>query len=517
MAQKQGQHFLTNLRVSSILLAGILITGAYLRLWRIREYMTFLGDEGRDVLIVKRMIVDHDITFLGPTASVGGFFLGPIYYYFITPFLWASGLDPVGPAIMVGLFGIATIALVFIASKQFFNTTAALIASSLFSLSPLVIAYSRSSWNPNIVPFFSLLYMYSLSNAVKTHAKKWYFIAGSCIGIGLQLHYLFTFLILPGIVFILLYDRNVRKRIVHYASAIAGATLFLLPFIGFEIKNGLPNTQTVVRFVTAGKEVSAGGNPFTIVSDVIFRLFARLIFFYPPPEQISMEPYDIHWWWSVGITVIAVSSVGYLVYRIYMYRKQSDVLLGLWLLFGSGLFMFYQRAIYDYYFVIMFSLPFILFGSLMSLAMKHHGAKYLMVGSVLFLLWFNWNGRPFKYPPNRQIEQVERIAREIYDLTEGRPYNFGLVTNGNSDHAYRFFLESWGHPPVTIENPDIDPSRNTVTDQLIVLCEFPTCEPLGHPLWEIAGFGQADIDEEKDIGLSMKLFRLVHAKEKMIQ
>ncbi|EKD67760.1 MAG: hypothetical protein ACD_48C00233G0002, partial [uncultured bacterium] len=74
----------------------ILVLAAYLRLYRIADYMTFLGDEGRDVLIVKRMIVDHKFTLLGPTASVGGFFMGPIYYYFMLPFLWAWNLNPVG-------------------------------------------------------------------------------------------------------------------------------------------------------------------------------------------------------------------------------------------------------------------------------------------------------------------------------------------------------------------------------------------------------------------------------------
>ena len=90
----------------------ILAIGAYLRLYKISLYMTFLGDEGRDVLIVKRMIVDGKWTLLGPTASVGGFFMGPIYYYFMAPFLWLWNFSPVGPAVMVALFGIATIGLV---------------------------------------------------------------------------------------------------------------------------------------------------------------------------------------------------------------------------------------------------------------------------------------------------------------------------------------------------------------------------------------------------------------------
>ena len=63
---------------SRLILLAILLLGAYMRLHQIEGYMTFLGDEGRDVLVVKRMIVDGKFTLLGPTASVGGFFLGPI-------------------------------------------------------------------------------------------------------------------------------------------------------------------------------------------------------------------------------------------------------------------------------------------------------------------------------------------------------------------------------------------------------------------------------------------------------
>ena len=169
----------------------VLLVGAYLRLYKISEYMTFLGDEGRDVLVVKRMIVEHKWTLLGPTASVGGFFLGPIYYYLMLPFLWLWKLDPTGPAVMVALFGIATIYLVFRVGKDFFGDLAGLIAASLYAVSPVVIAYSRASWNPNLVPFFSTLLIYLLWRIVVTNRWSELFWVGVVLGIGMQLHYLF--------------------------------------------------------------------------------------------------------------------------------------------------------------------------------------------------------------------------------------------------------------------------------------------------------------------------------------
>jgi len=103
--------FLTK-NYDKIIIFIILIIASFYRLYRIRDYLTFLGDEGRDVLVVYK-ILHGSFTLLGPTASVGGFFLGPIYYYFMAPFLWLFNYDPVGPAIMVALFGIATVWLVY--------------------------------------------------------------------------------------------------------------------------------------------------------------------------------------------------------------------------------------------------------------------------------------------------------------------------------------------------------------------------------------------------------------------
>src|SRR3989338_10426706 len=149
----------------NILLILIIALASFLRLYRIQDYMTFLGDEGIDVLVVYN-ILHGKLTLLCPTASVGGFFLGPIYYYFMAPFLLMFNYNPVGPAVMVALFGIATVYLIYRVGSEFFGKDAGFIAAFLYSISPIVIAYSRSSWNPNLMPFFSLLTLYVLYQAV---------------------------------------------------------------------------------------------------------------------------------------------------------------------------------------------------------------------------------------------------------------------------------------------------------------------------------------------------------------
>src|SRR3989344_9290809 len=85
----------------NILLILILILASFLRLYRISDYMTFLGDEGRDLLEVRK-ILSGNLVFLGPRSSAADFYYGPIYFYFITPFLWLFRYDPAGPAVFIG-------------------------------------------------------------------------------------------------------------------------------------------------------------------------------------------------------------------------------------------------------------------------------------------------------------------------------------------------------------------------------------------------------------------------------
>lgn len=491
----------------TFILIVILLFAAYLRLYKIGNYLTFLGDEGRDVLVVKRMIVDHKFTLLGPTASVGGFFLGPMYYYFMLPFLWAWSLDPVGPAVMVGLFGIATVFLVYLTGSALFGVITGLIASGLYAFSPLVIAYSRSSWNPNVVPFFATLLIYLLWRLVsKKHSWDPLFI-GVVLGIGIQLHYLFLFLF-PVVAIWYVINRKVLKPGRVFLLTTLGFCIGASPFIAFEVRHGFANTKTIVQFIFTGKDTGFTASSFiTTLNDVWFRLFSRLVYRIPPTELWNSYP-D----WYITVLVVLTRTTQWItavVSGIFLLKSKKGMsLIAVWLLTVLVLFGLYHKAIYDYYFGIIFPVPFFLVAVALSSIWKKPVGMFLAFAATLGLLFFNWQGRPFIYPPNNQLTQVKTIAQTAFDQTGGKPFNFALMTDGNSDHAYRYFFEIWGNKPVVIENTDVDPTRRSVTEQLIVICETINCQPLGASLWEIAGFGRAEIKGTWDAPF-VKIYKLV--------
>lgn len=498
----------------------ILITASFLRLYRISEYMTFLGDEGRDVLVVKG-ILEGNLTLLGPRASAADFFSGPIYYYFMAPFLWLFRYDPVGPAVMIALFGIATVFLVYHIGKEFFDFKAGIFAASLYAVSPLIIAYSRSSWNPNPMPFFSILSLLILYKAVLNPAWKKFLFIGVLSGTAMQLHYQALWLGAVIVVFLFvgkIYKDKKLKLIElakNYLQLFFGFIIGFSPFLAFEIRHNFPNTRTIINFIfreNAAARYESGASFFNIISNVFFRIFGRLITRFPPPEQVTIAG-DIKLWY-LGTLVLAVVSI---LILIKLKNKLSTILLLTWLIIGVALFGFYKRQIHDYYFAFMFPLPFLIVGNFISFLFDVRKVKVIgrILGLIIFafLLVYNLQGMPFNYLANRQKEQVKMISHFVLSKTNNKPFNFALITGGNSDHSYRYFFELAGRKPLVIENEMIDPERKTVTNQLLVICEIPDCKPLGYPLWEIAGFGRGEIVGEWGVSV-VKVFKLEHYKIK---
>jgi len=505
---------------AGITLIAVLLLASFLRLYKIADYMTFLGDEGRDAIVAKE-ILEGNLTLLGPRASAGDFFLGPVYYYMIAPFLWIFSYDPVGPAVMVALFGIATVFLVYYVTSKLFSKGAGLIAASLYAVSPIIIAFSRSSWNPNPMPFFSLLIIYLVYLGVKKTNQKFLFISGILLGITFQLHYIATFLAIIIFFFILGGNLIIRKRKIidlyfrQYLTILIGFLVGFSPFLAFELKHNFPNIRTILNFIFVNNfqgDRIQNLSHFEIVRDVFFRLFARLTLNFPSPIEVSIsEHLDL----QILQIIVYGLAFGSIVVLFFSRRKLVVFLLSLWLLGGLFLFGFYKREIYDYYYGFLFPVPFILIGNLTASLFSIKGKiKYLgiFLGSLIFVFLFYTlvSNHPFQYPGNKQKENAEKIADFVLAQTGGKPYNFALVTVGNSDHVFRYFFEIKNHPPVVIENPQNDPERNTVTGQLLIVCDY-NCEPLGNPLWEVAGFGIAEVENSWQVS-SLKIYKLTHSK-----
>lgn len=472
----------------------ILLAAAFLRLYKIGEFVIFLGDEGRDALIVKRMIVDHKFTLLGPTASVGGFYLGPVYYYFMIPFLWLFQFDPVGPAVMVALIGIATVGLLYWVVRSWAGPVAAGMAAALYATAPGVVAASRSSWNPNIMPFFALLSVFALSKALSKNRTLWYLIAGVAYGIVIQSHYLGLVIgpvLAVATLIILPVKRWFKAALLEIIGFIIGASMFL----AFEARHNFPNTRTIIEFVSRGGNTTGprSWNLFWLFYEMLRRNFESVL--------VPMDPF------IKGL--LLVSLAGLLLYVYQQKKGKKRLPIGLttflvWLVVGAFGIGAYKGQLYPHYFGFLFPLPFILMGITGAMMFQYKKVRRVVVLIIFALIALNLYNQKIWGQGSNLINQTKNVSQKIIEVADGKPFNFALIADGNSDHAYRYFLEVSEHRPKLLEEE--------VTQQLIVVCEdldLP-CKPLGHPLWEVAGFGRAEVIKEASVHPGIKVVGLRH-------
>lgn len=484
LSQKKLQLFLL------ILLIAVAIS---FRFWQIRDYVVFLGDEGRDMIVMRNIFTEKKLPFLGPTASVGGFYLGPIYYWMAAPFLLLSGFDPVGPSYMVALLGIFTVFLLYKFLKVELGFWPAILASSLYAVAPLVVRYSRSSWNPNPLPFFSLLLIYLIYLGIKRKNLVYFLGAGASFGICIQLHYLASILLAISAVIILL-NTNYKQWLKIVLASLGGFFITFSPFLLFEIRHNFPNFTTISEFVTRESTHGFKGLNFARLISGIGNTFLEDI------SGLKGTVITKYIFWILA---------GVVIWAVFNLRKDKDKKLifsigAIWFLGGLAGLKFYAGQVYDYYFGFMFPAPFLLLGILFYLMWDKFILKIAaVVVSVTILTFFIANGF-YKTEPNRLIDQTEIISDFVIEKSEGQPFNFALISNSNSNHAYRYFLEIKGFKPTLLED--------LITDQLLIVCESNPCpSPLGHPLWEIAAFGRGEVAGEWDLPrYGFKIYRLTH-------
>lgn len=472
----------------------IILLASFLRLYKIREFVVFLGDEGRDALVVKQILYDRKLTLLGPTASVGGFYLGPIYYYFMIPFMIMSGMDPVGPAVMVALMGITTVALLYWLIRIWYGRFAAVVSSVLYAVSPGIVTFSRSSWNPNPMPLFSLISIFSLYFAIQKQKLRYALLAGIGFGIAIQLHYLGLILgpILAVITFSLARPKNYLKLVLFQSIGfLAGASLYL----AFEIRHGFPNIRSVLEFVS---RFGGTTGPRSLNIPLLFVEINRFTL-----ESILGKSLNFL---TKPLTFLLIGLAAYVIIHILFstqkFKPHTFSILTYWFVGMLGISM-YKGQFHYHYFEFLFPVPFLLLGMSLSF-IKKTSLKILISIAVLISTTFLLAKEPIWVQGSNLIDQTKQITEQVIELSEGKPFNFALITPGNSDHAYRFFLELAGAKPTPLEEE--------VTTQLIVVCEqeIDDCHPLGHPLWEIAGFGRAELDKTVEYQANINIFRLTH-------
>ena len=259
-------------RADLIVLLGLVAIAALLRLPGLNVRGSWDADQGHDMLVLWRLIYDHQIPLLGPPTSIGDFHHGALYYFLLAPFAWISNDDPVVVVGAIAVGGVIAVAVTWWLARSIGGPIAGLIAGLLMAVSSSAINESTFIWNPNLIALSSSVALAGAWQAHRTGRARWWVVAAIGLVVTMQCHVLGIALAPPLIALYLLDLRRAprgetRARLRRAGlAAICVVVLSYLPLVVHELGNNFSETRAAIAFL------ASGGQP------VALSLPARLLF-----------------------------------------------------------------------------------------------------------------------------------------------------------------------------------------------------------------------------------------------
>ncbi len=455
----------------------------------------FLGDQGRDALIVKKIAMLQAFPAIGPPSSIGEVFLGPFYYYLVAPFLFLARFNPVGLAIGVALLSCGGIYVAYLISKKTISQGGSVFFFLLTTFSFELVRISRFSWNPNLLPYFSFITLYFFARAMEEknrHKILHMFLFGLFFGFSFQLHHLAGLLALPVVAFFIveiIRRKNIKLVFVPLVS-LGAFLLTLAPLAIFELRHQFLNTRNLVSVFTQQNIVSSG-SIFQRLFE-INRGFIEVALHYPFSSIVSL--------------IILLVVLGFSIWKCskkYNAFIVVNVLAVVLYLIGfskvnSALIPHYYNAIYmSFYFLIAYIVSF------EKLKKINPAVTFSIIALGIFIFW---QAMGFEFLTGRgsfQDANPRLIGTFIAKDAGKKKINITTYpTDFTSRDCYQYFIELSGGSVVSGASPE-------VTDTMYVLCNKQPCRVINSDSWNVQMFGKAKIDTmwSKD---GIYIYKLIH-------
>lgn len=481
-------RFLTKRKSVVVIFLLFLTLGTFLRFFRLRATMQFLGDQGRDALIARGILMDKDPAFIGPVTSVGNMYLGPFYYYFMVLPLMFSYPDPSGPAYAVAFVGVVTLALLYVLGKELVGEKTALLAMGFYAISPIVIENVRFSWNPNIVPLFSLLVLWAVNKTLQGKYQYWVLI-GLCAAILSQLHYLTLIVIgIAGIFWLVELYRQVKFKqispifIRSTGVAILIVLLSLIPILIYDIKHDFLNVRAFLSFFVGGSN-SNDASHFRGIGELSAVFYAWIAL---AVRNVS-EIFGVRIPNSAAVISLLVGI--YLVVKTWFsLRSQSPQiqrgvkLILSFFVIGIGVLSLYKESIFNHYLGFLFPISILLLSVFLSTLWKSILLRPIVVVAVAAIVFFSVQNYPGKHILGMNVDVFKQTADEIQKRTiPGEQYDILLLSENNDflGMNYRYFLTTNQGRPASEE--DVHSFK-----RLFVIDEAHKENPLDTPQYKVA-------------------------------
>jgi len=468
----------------------ILLLAAFLRFYQIEGKTSFLGEQGRDLLIAKDILSFKKLTLLGPPTSLSpNIHFGPFYHYFNAFWLAIFRLNPLGPAVGFGFLNLLACFFLYLTAKNFGFKKTGLFTSLLFAVSPLKIRYGQSTFNSYFLVSFSIFSLWSVSEFWRKKEKFWLFLSGLFAGIAFQANFLAYGFLLAIFVFLVFFKKDFLKNLLWFFS---GVFLAVLPYLTFEVKHSFFNLRGFLAWVGQPELGDKNFNFWLSVPEVFYKTV-----YYSLGNQNNFLT-----------SFLLIFSLIFLIFFLWQKKKDSflKIICLFWFFTAIGVRL-YRGELLDHYLGAIYPFVFLWFGYLFEkLVSFRKGIFFFLCFIVLVIIQltsfrFKTDGG-YGMPAGWNMKATKQSAKIIAKDASGR-FNIANLLDGDTRaYAYRYLISLSGEKPLGVEEyPN--------ADVLYVLTREDEKGILSYPVWEIYSFGQARIEKTWVIKNDIKIFKLI--------
>ncbi|MCD8484483.1 hypothetical protein LRY65_02540 [Candidatus Woesebacteria bacterium] len=418
---------------------------ASIRFWNFHNTLFFIWDQGRDAWKL-REIAAGNLTLVGPTSGLHGFFLGPLWYYVGVPGYWLSGGNPYG----IGLWYIflACLALPLfwhLAHQLFAHKKQAIVTAYFLALAPGSIEGSLQIWNPLLaIPLMAgaLAAFFAARNSRLALAAGFFLLACT-----LQAEFAYAvFFILPMFLAIPWIRQKVDWRDFVVSGLSVGVTG--IPQLAFELRNNWIMTRSLLQGLADTEKL------------VSWKILAqtRPLQLFSATRNLLLS--NIPWGTVPGLLILACV-VG-AMYLLLKSKKQTDYKWKIVTLFALIPYAFFLiwRGNYGNFFAyyltphFIFLIPLVVYGLthlkdfLPEIVFTRSSLKPPLVaagltGLLLYGIWHTLAGRILFIENNAGLATIERAIERVYTWSESdaiSPTNMRVYTPNGMTEQYDYVL-----------------------------------------------------------------------------
>lgn len=277
-----------HLLLNTLSLVLVIFVAIFFRTNQLEGKMTFEWDQARDFTAVETMLKTGKPMLLGPIVrgDSGGFYLGPLYYYLITPLYYFSGGNPLSLSVVPIGMDVLVICILYFFLRSKTSWSVAFITGMIWAGSPLLIRDSYTPWNVSLISVWMILFIINLLKLSETSRFRYKFILVFLSSLTTNLH--LSLLPIAALFLGINYRSFLKLSIKQYMYLVIAAIAPISTLIAHDLTHSFENTILLKRFLFGVSTKSAN---FKQIASLIIEKYGYTI-----GRLYTGEPYTLLGW-----------------------------------------------------------------------------------------------------------------------------------------------------------------------------------------------------------------------------